>query len=306
MKLLIIGDPKEEGIGKVVSKEARKFFTKVLYVPINRIRLEVSDDIRVFYENEDLGSYDGVLPMPTMENAEFFYLVTRMLEKNVVYTPIPSDVILLPWNKPLLSYTLRKNGIKIRKVFAIAQNVAASTIMNEIKFPVFITTPSGRRVLVTKEEVLKDVLNLFKAGNMITIEKPIKATSVVWSFVVGDEVIASYEKSEEKGRRAIRLDKELEEISIKIREILKSDFCVLSFVKTKNETVLSNVSFSPDYKVFNEVTGINTISLLLSYLAEKLYEEKKGMLNKFVDSVKGILGWLLNEVSNLRSVKQRV
>jgi len=119
-------------------------------------------------------------------------------------------------------------------------------------------------------------------------------------------VVASYEKSGEKGRKPIVLSKDLEEISLKIKELLKTEFCAVSFVEAEKEFIVNNITLSPDFELFKEVTGKNIGGILLSHLAMRVYEKRKGLLEKFVDSVKDTIRWVANEISNIGPFKQKV
>ena len=284
MKLFIVTHSSEE----LFEKEGKKFFDTVTVARPEELRLEVSEDMEVYHKDLNLSEFDGVLLLPKVERNEFFYMVARILEDKGVYLPVNSSALKILWNKPLVWKELSSNGIKIRKVYSIAQNVALGTIRDSISFPVLVTTPEGKKVLATNEEVLKDVLSLFRAGNMVMIEKPLKAQSVIWSFVVGNEVVASYERIKDS-RVATTLDDKLKSVSVKIREVLGLDFCAVSFVKMKREVVVNSVTISPDWELFTKVTGKNLVGVLLSYVANRIKERRKSMVETFVDMLKDLL-----------------
>ncbi|HDJ96476.1 MAG TPA: hypothetical protein ENG45_00185, partial [Candidatus Aenigmarchaeota archaeon] len=205
MKLAIITTPDRVEQDKILARNAKKKFSDVIYTSIDNIKLKVGDEFGVYCNGDNLIDSDYTLLIPTLKYREFFYTTVRILENCRVPTSVVSEKFFIIWNRVLLLRTLAKEGIKVRKAFSIAQNVVLDKVLKELKLPVIITTTTGKRIYVNNEEALKDVLSLFEAGYMITFEKPITPESIIWSFVVGNEVVASYEKVEKK-MRSIVLD----------------------------------------------------------------------------------------------------
>jgi glutathione synthase/RimK-type ligase-like ATP-grasp enzyme len=283
MKIAILGSPERKEKDLPLIREAKEVFETSLYVPIDGVKLGIEEEPKAWYKKTDLSEFDCILPIPISKNREFFYTCLRILEENV-YLPISSDKFFILWKKPLLLKLFSQNNIEIRRTFVVASDVATGTILEELKLPVIITPPSEKRVLATKKETLKNILSLFKPGYTIVVEKPIKPESVIWTFVVGDEVVASYEKKKSR-RRAIKLGEELENLAVKVRKIISSDFCGINFIKTKSHTIVNNVTLSPNFSLFQEVTGKNISRILLSYLKERVKESKKGLLDRFIDTI---------------------
>ena len=283
---------------EMLLKSFRKKFKKVVYIPVEEIKLSVGEDFQVLYGDEDLFSFDYVLTLPSYPKREFFYTLLRIIERDVE-VPIPSKKFFMMWNKILLLRLLSQNGVKIRKTFAIAQNVATRMILNKIKLPVIITPPSGKRVLVKSKETLGDVLSLFRPGYMVIIEKPLKPRSVVNIFIAGDDVIA-YQRVDGREEETF-LDKEMKELSLKIKELLSADFCYLKLLKLEKKVLVSEVNLSPDFQKFYEITGKNIAEILASHIREKLEKKKRGWLDGFIDSLTSFVRWVENEIGNIRS-----
>lgn len=283
MKVVILGSPERKKKDLPVIREAQEVFESSLYVPIDGVKLGIEEEPKIWYKKTDLSEFDCVLPLPTPKNKEFFYTCLRILEKNM-YVPIPSGKFFILWKKPLLLKLFSENNIEVRRTFVVASDVATSTIVGELKLPVIITTPSEKRILVTKRESLRNILSLFKPGYTVVVEKPIKPESVIWAFVVDGEVAASYERKKSV-RRSIKLGEELENLAIKIKNILSSEFCGINFIKTKSRVVVNNVTLSPNFSLFQEVTGKNISRILVSHLKEKAKESKKGFLDRFIDTI---------------------
>lgn len=304
MKLVILGSLERKEKDLPIIEEAQKIFDTALYVPVDHVKLGAGNDLGAWFKKTDLSNFDAVLPIPTYSNKEFYYTCLRILEKKV-YTPIPSDKFFIMWNKPLLLKLFSNNGIKTRKVSIVACEIAANTIINQLKLPVIITPPSRKRVLITNKDTLKSVLSLFKPGYTIIVEKPIKPKSMIWVFVVGDEVVASYEKNRQ-GRKRIIIDEDLKKLAIKIRKSISSDFCAINFIKTKSQNIVNEITLSPDFSLYQDVTGKNISRALLTYLESKIKEEKRTILDRIVDSITDTVKWFKNEISNIRTIGERV
>lgn len=304
MNLAIITTPDRIEKDRTLFKESLKYSQMVVYTSIDSIKLRVGERMEVRYSGYNLSEFDYVLTIPTVEKREFFYILLRMLENSGVMVPISSDKFFIIWNRPLMLKALSKRGIHVRKTFAIAQNIVADTILRDLKLPVVITTTSGKRVYVNKMDVLKDVLSLFRPGHMVVVEKPITPESVIWSFVIGDEIVASYERRGEV-RRSIVLDKEMEEIAIKVRRIFDADFCVVNFIKMKRGFIVNNVTLTPDFELFYKVTGKNVCSMLASYIMERV-ERERSLIGGFIKGIYRLSRWFEDAISNIRSVKKRV
>jgi len=280
MKIAIIGLSEKN---TSVVEEAKKVFDEVLYVPIDSIKLEVGEEQRAFYKDVDLSTFDIILPLINTSYNEFMYLCLKILEKNV-YVPISSDDFFIINKKCLLMKGLMDQGLKVRKSVFLASNRTSRMIIESLKFPITIRSSSGKRVKVTNEETLNNVLSLFKAGNIRILEKPIEAESVIWFFVVGNEIIASYEQVGEN-LRSIGVDEDIISKIYRVKKAINSDFFVVNYIRKKDNLIVNDVFLSPDFSVLNKVSGKNTIQPLLVYLKNKVESERIGVITSIFKSV---------------------
>ncbi len=282
MKIAIIGPKKEKPL---ILKEAEDIFEEALYVPINSVKLEVGEEEKVFYEDVDLSSFDIILPLLDETNREFMFLCLEILEKEV-YIPFSSKDFFIIENDALMKKKLIKCGLKVRKGAILASNRTSRMMIENLKFPIIIRSPSGKGVRATNEETLKNVLSLFKAGYIRILEKPVKAESIIWCFVVGREVIASYEETKES-TRSIHLDTETETKLFKIRRVIDSEFFVVNFIRKRKALIINDIYLAPDFSRFKETTGKDVSKLLLLHLKNKM-ESKNHPIKSLVISVHDI------------------
>ena len=280
MRIAIIG-LSENNLSVV--EEAKKIFDEALYIPIDSIKLEVGEEQRAFYKDVDLSTFDIILPLVNTSYNEFMYLCLKILEKNI-YVPISSDDFFIIGKKCLLMKRLMDQGLKVRKSVFLASNRTSRMIIESLKFPITIRSSSGKRVKVTNEETLNNVLSLFKAGNIRILEKPIEAESVIWFFVVGNEIIASYEQVSEN-LRSIGVDEDIISKIYRVKKAINSDFFVVNYIRKKDNLIVNDVFLSPDFSVLNKVSGKNTIQPLLVYLKNKVESERIGVITSIFKSV---------------------
>ena len=280
MKIAIIGSSENN---ESVVDEAKELFDEVLYVPIDSIKLEVGEDQRVLYKDVDLSTFDIVLPLLNGSSNEILYLCLKILEKKV-FLPILSEDFFIINKKCLLMKRLIDQGLKVRKSVFLASNRTSRMIIESLKFPIIIRSSSGKRVKVTNKETLDNVLSLFKAGNVRILEKPIEAESVIWLFVVGNEIIASYEQIGEN-LKSIALGGDILSKIYRVQKTINSDFFVVNFIRKKNSLIVNDVFLCPDFSVFNKITGKNTIKPLLVYLKNKLESERVGVITSIFGSI---------------------
>lgn len=282
MKIAIMGPNKEK---PPILDEAESIFDEALYVPINSVKLEVGEEERVFYEDVDLSSFDIILPLPDETNREFMFLCLKILEKES-YIPFSSSDFFIIENDALMKNKLIKCGLKVRKGAILASNRTSRMMIENLKFPIIVRSPSGKGVRATNEETLKNVLSLFKAGYIRILEKPVKAESIIWCFVVGKEVIASYEETKES-TRSIHLDVETETKLFKIRRVIDSEFFVVNFIRKRKGLIINDIYLAPDFSLFKETTGKDVSKLLLLHLKNKV-ESKHRPVKSLISSVHDI------------------
>ncbi|MDI6825629.1 MAG: hypothetical protein QMD36_00310 [Candidatus Aenigmarchaeota archaeon] len=302
MKIAIIGSPDRKELDFPLVEEAKLIFDDVLYVPIGEIILKISKDLQVLHKDIDVSGFDVVLPISTFPYKEFYYMCLKILEK-YTYTPISSDNFFNFCNRTLFLKTLSENGIKVRRIFSVASSVAARTIINQLGLPVILDVP-GKNIFIADRTTLKNILSMFKPGRVIMFKKPIKPESMIWVFVVGNEVVASYEKVD-KNMRPVRVERKIEELAVRIKNLISSDFCVVNFLRVKNQTMMNQVSLSPDFPLFQKITSKNICRSLLMHLRANATEKRKNILDIFVDSINDFVRWFSHEVSHLGSTQKK-
>lgn len=279
MKLAIIGDPFRRKKDLPLVEEGGQFF-ETTYAPITEIRFDLDKKISVKHNHADLSEFDCILPVPTVRYKELFYAALRMLSSSLL--PFSAESYLLACNDELLFNHLVANGITARNFLTVASNVSLRRIVDRIEFPV-IVRPPNKRVMVTNPQTLEDVIALTKVGIPVKIEAPIKAERDVWLFVVGDEVVACYEKTEGSSK-PVAIGGELKKIAIRVRQLAECDYCALRFL-WHERWILDRFTLSPNFANFQKITGKNVARYLIGHLRERAKELERTWWQKKLDEI---------------------
>jgi len=273
MKIAVVGDPRREEKDLPLIKEGKKIFDSCLYVPITQVRLDIEENFAVRYKDENLMAFDYVLPIPTLPYREFFYKMVRILSESV-HLPCEPEKYLLTFNEFLLFDYLRKKGIPTRDFIVATSKTSFKEIKKDIQFPV-IVQPSYKKVVVTDARTLRDVISLSKFGSPIKLENVINPRKNIWVFLA-DDVIACYRKTRDVSK-TMKPNGKLRKISLKIKKLIKCDYCALNFLEYDKKMVLNKLTFSPNFSRFQKITGREISKILLTQISKDLErkEEKK-------------------------------
>lgn len=277
-KIAILANESRKAKDGLIIEECKKVFDEVIYAPINKVRFDIVserayDGIRLGYDGNDLSDVDCVLTIPTNNKKELFYSALRMIDGP--FMPFDAKTYMLTINEDLLAGFMGSNGIPVRKSLVVASNITMDRINERIKYPVIVRPPE-KRVIVTNRHTLKDVLSLYKYGTPIRIETPIKSKKNVWVFVLGDEVIAGYERVKDTAK-VTAVDDDIKRLSIKVRRLVGCDYCALRFLRGSRGWVFDKLTFSPDFANFHKITGINIGRYMASrYINESRRVERPG------------------------------
>jgi len=290
MKIAIIADPNRKSKDEPLIKEAEAKFDVALYAPITQIRFDITKKetgvkgTAVKMNGQEISKFDCVLAVPTITYSELFYTALWMLDDCDCAKPFDANRYLLFMNTELLRNFLRSNGIPVREFITVASNVSLDKVSESIPFPV-IARPPNKKVLVTNMQTLKDVISLYKAGTPILIDRPVKSDMNIWTFVVGEEVVAAYREplKSEQGKKpeSIAADADLKRLAVKIKKKIGCEYCAIRFLHTGGRWIMDRITLSPDFANFQKITGINVASHVISSMLESSEKVKKAWYRRF-------------------------
>jgi hypothetical protein len=282
LKVAIIGDPNRKGKDNTLIEEAEKAFNAI-YVPINQVRLDLDKKMSVTYQGRNLSKMDFVLVLPTITHDEMFYIVSMMLKGKT--RPFSYDKYLLTLNDDVLSRSLKHYEVATRRYMFICASKSLPKELNKIKFPVIVKLKS-KRIVVQNLRALKDIASFAKRGTPIKIEFPVKTKSIVWVFVIGNEVVASYERSNGSSK-FVEVGGDVKKVASKVSSALNCDYCALKLIQdSKGSYLLDKISFSPNFNHFQKITSKNIASYIVSYIKKKEEEKRAEWAGGIIEAVR--------------------
>ncbi|MBR9680691.1 MAG: hypothetical protein GOU98_02605 [Candidatus Altiarchaeota archaeon] len=289
---------------KVLMPEFSKTFLSAVFFDPNTIKLTAGKELTATSNKFNLINFDYVLLLPDDSNKEFYYTLAKILEKHTKVS-IPSDSLFGFWNRPILLSKISK-AVPVRRTAAISQNAAADYIKNDFKLPVILTTPGGKRVYVSNEETLRNVLSLFSAGHLVSVHEPIKKAEVHVTFFSENSSIGYYRVGDK--RVPNNLNSNLVEMGKRVRKVLNADFLSILFVKIDGNYYVSTIKLNPRFDLFNKVLGKDLVRIMASEISNKIVAPDAvavadGFIKKLVRGMEKFGEWIGNEISNIRPSK---
>ncbi len=303
MKISIIGSNKEDG--EKLKDEIKNFGIDSDFYPLKEISLYAGKSLDVRKNGDSLLSSSYIVLFPEQDEIEFCYQIAKISELFTNITP-SSSVIYHMFHRGFMQRFLSQHKIPTRKIYLFSESNAAKVVLKDLKLPVILTLPDGKRIPVKNEETFQSIIAGIKRGKTISAEKPVKPSSLIYSLITKTD-IASYEKSGEQ-KMVITLRDDMKKIAQRILTILNVPYVFIEFVPYKNSFFVNNISFSPDLKEITDVTGKNAYKMVAEAVIQDL---KSKRTPKFiVDSVFGrmfrpVIRWF-NEISHSRTRRESV
>ena len=289
-----------------MNKDVLDFFNQkfpTFFIPLSEIKFGVERSFSIQHKKLNLFDLDYLIINSNSStlNREIFYTLLKMIEKNV-NTPISSENFLIVSNKVLFSNILIKNNINVRKMFVIAQKAVIEDILKEISFPLIVSLPSKKRIVVTKRSTLLEVLSLFKPGIMITIEKILRNARNLSVFVVGNSVIGM-EKIDDK-IKIVKVEDKIKETAIKIKDLFSIDFCTIDFQVTEDKFYVDDIKISYSEDLLKKTN--KNLELLANFIENKIKEREKSIFKKIERIMLKLLKVVKSEISYPWTKKKRL
>jgi len=282
---------------------SRVFLSSVFFEP-GSIQLTAGKTLTATSGKFNLANFDYVLLLPDESKKEFYYTLSRILEKHTKVS-IPSESLFDFWNRPILLNKVSK-AVPVRRTAAISQSAAADYIKNDFKLPVILTTPGGKRVYVSNEETLRNVLSLFSAGHLVSVHKPLRKAEVHVAFFSEASSIGYYRVGEK--RVPTNLDSKLVEIGQNVRKLLKADFISILFVRIGKDYAVSTIKLNPRFDLFGKVLGKDLTHIMADEISEKILPPDlvtgvESFFKRFTRALENAGEWISREIGNIRSSK---
>jgi len=296
---------------KAVAKAAKKYFDQVDLLDIRQFEVNLANSgPSVLYNQKSLPKYDCLYIRGSTKYSLIQYAITSVLQQST-YIPFQPRTFLLGHDKFLTLLELQKNKISIPKTYYVAtKEIAKKTLDKAVRYPVIIKVPDGthgKGVLIadsTKSaKTIVDMLEVFKKPYIIQEFVKTRKTTDIRAIVVGDKVIAAYQRKAAKGeiranthsggtRKPHMLTPEQEKLAIKSARAIKADICGVDILNTRRPSVIE-VNLSPSVHAgINEVTGVKISREIAKYLYQQTAQVYKV---ESQGAFKNVLDWILKK-----------
>ena len=287
-------------LGSVSSKwiveEMKKLFEEVDQIDIRNLEINCSGKgAEILYLGKPFGKYDCVHTLGSFRYANLLNALTLLLDSDV-FRVTKATAYNVAHDKLLTQLALQKNNIPMPRTYVAATTDAARSIFKQMNYPIIMKFPhgtQGKGVLVAESfpsaSSIMDALSYLRQPFIIqefidTGGKDLRA------IVIGDEVIAAYERTAAKNEirsnihqggegKAIEIDDHTKELAVKAAKAVGTKICGVDILMSSHKgPLVLEVNISPGLQGVTKYTGINVAEKIANYLFKEASEKKeKGM-----------------------------
>ncbi|MGE0793367.1 MAG: RimK family alpha-L-glutamate ligase [Candidatus Woesearchaeota archaeon] len=300
-----------------IIKEMENYFDKVDLIDIKYLEISFSGKkAEILYKGKPFGKYDCVHTLGSFRYANLLNALTIIMPDCVFMTK-KASAYTVSHDKLLTQLALQKNNIPMPKTYVASTTEAARSIFGQVNYPIIMKFPQGTQgkgVLVAESfasaSSIMDALSYLRQPFIIqefidTGGKDIRA------FVVGDEVVASYQREAKQNEirsnihqggtgKAIELDDESKKLAVKAAKSVGAKICGVDILMSVHKgPLVLEVNVSPGLQGITKYTGINVAEIIAKYLYEetrKLKDKENG------EGMKDILSTLKKEEGEIASL----
>lgn len=234
---------------RLLLKEAEKLFDKVLFVPINKLRIvHESGSSKILYKDTNILDFDACYPR--FGSSDFFMgeAVLRILDSAKIYTPVSLRGYQISNHKYYTIKRLAENKIPCLLTSLSASPQATESIVKAFGFPVVLKLISGfagKGVMLVRDKKqllsILDTVHLFE--DYIAAQRFVPGRNTdIRCYVFGDEVLSvrrtgkpgDWRANISRGGKAeiIEGNEKMEKCAVKAARVLGFDICAIDFIET--------------------------------------------------------------------------
>ncbi len=269
MDICIIGSSKGKEKYLNIIKKAEAIFDKVLYAPINGLRIEgKNENYNIFYKSARINEFDVVLPLIPYEHLSFGFAIIKIIEEFRKYSVISSDTIFHAQN-PFLGFLHQRNLKTVRintpRIILSISSDSVKNILSKLRYPVVMRTcgKKSRMIKFTSEQAIKSYIDTAEM-----LSQPIMIEELN-----GDDI---------RDLRVLKIGKSVYAISEETKEVFDVTFRLKNFVreiasKLNTQFLEVKITYGNTFMFLQRVYGtLNINSFEKAYskdLTEKLLKE---------------------------------
>ncbi|MFT4307974.1 MAG: ATP-grasp domain-containing protein [Candidatus Woesearchaeota archaeon] len=290
MKLCIVTQESNAPRKKEYIASGKKYFTQVLGVSLNQLRVEAGEEKpTVMYKNTDLSTFDVVFFRAHSQSLPFSEMVLDILESNGVYVPNSIDGLQMTCHKYHSVMRVARIGVAVPDTSLAITPEAALQYSERFGFPLILKLLrgfGGRGVMMirTKDELkpILDTISVF--DEFLSSQKYVpNAGEDLRTYVIGDEVIGIKRKGAENEWRAnvstggtatfIEVPEALKETSRRIAQLIGLEIAGIDFIESEGDYVFIEANFTAGY--LPTMFGTELLDKMMEYLYHETVERAK-------------------------------
>jgi ribosomal protein S6--L-glutamate ligase len=272
-----------------IAEEMKKVFDSVDVFDIRDFEVSLGGkEPEIFYEGKPLKKeYDCIYAKGSFRYVTLLRSLTTILGKDA-YMPIRPGAFTAGHDKLLTHLKLQVANIPQPKTYVVSTADAGKKLLKKVDYPLVMKLPAGTHgkgvMLADSKESASsmiDALALLKQPFLMQEYIETNGTDTR-AFVVGDEVIASMQRTAAEGEKranihaggsalAFELDAYAKKIAVDTSRAVGADICAVDMLITKGKPVVIEINLSPGLQGITRATKVN----VAHKIAKFLYAEAK-------------------------------
>jgi len=280
----------------------KKYFDEVDALNIRYIEISMSGKkAEILYKGKPMGSYDCILAKGSFRYANLLKSLTLLINGSA-YMPISDRAFTFAHDKLLTQLEFQRNNIPMPTTYLASTIVAARSILERLNYPIIMKFPQGtggKGVLFAESfasaSSILDALSSLRQPFIIQEFMQTNGTDVR-AFVIGDEVVAAYQRKAKSNEarsnihsggtgEAIELSEETKRIALKAAQSLGAEVCGVDILMTHKGPMVLELNLSPGLQGITQYTGIDVADKIARFLYDKTKEKKSLTQKKDADVV---------------------
>lgn len=267
----------------------KKYFDTVEMIELKNVEVHLGKEGGIFYEGKPLPEYDCIYAKGSFRYANLLRSLTMLLEKKVLYMPLPADAFTTIHNKLLTHLVLQQHNIPMPRTYLCPTIGVAKKLLEKAKYPIVMKFPEGTQgkgVMfadsVSSAYSLLDALGALHQPFIIQEYIETGGTDIR-VLVVGDKVAgAMRRKAQTEEKRAnihtggvgekVSLPREASSLAITTAKVLGVGICGVDILESSTGPKVIEANISPGLQELSRVTGIDIADQIALFLYNKTAE----------------------------------
>lgn len=284
MKLLIIGSPKTYESKRIVA-EAKKRGHSAERADFGAIIFKIEHNFSVNFQEKNIKYFDGFIFRGISNHLPQALLLADYLKRNqkiIIDERLANKRYITSKLSSLIKF--KRFGLSVPLTYQILESSGFKAIAQKLGFPLIIkeeNAAKGEGIYLLKN--LEEAKLLFKKINCasVLIQKYIPSNFDIRVLVLGGRILGAIKRTAKKGEfrsniaqggtaEVYSLDSDLKKLAILTAKASDNEFAGIDImIDSKNKPYILESNRAPQFKGFEEATGINVAQEIVKYIEKK-------------------------------------